>query len=316
MTTFTLNSFLAQLRMSKQHHVVVEGKEDREFVLNLRAKFNLPQRMVYPASEMKGGFSDPKNNRKKVEEIALRSSKFIAPGCLSCLVDREFREFDLQRGSDKIGLHHVVNFTYWTIGHSFENYFFDPDILVGGFSGLTSAYWHRSADSFFIHHFDYFSQLAASLSLADFEVNRSGFSIGLRPAVSDLIRVEDTELAIDFSGLETLVSARLDPQSAALYQASFRRAFCVMRTIRPSELRRLIRGHTGVALFQAFYAWSLEFTAPRVLDRNYIGARMSEILESSSETVFKGLLRSYLRFLEVVPCRRRLSAQPMQFLLR
>ncbi len=316
MVNFTLQSFVAQLQMSKQHFIVVEGKEDREFVLNLRAKFNFPQRNVYMASEMKGGFSHSKNNRKKVEEIASSSIKYCLSERLTCLVDREFREFNLQKVSDKIGLHHAVHCTYWTIGHSFENYFFEPTLLVKGFSCLTTAHWHLSANEYFSSHFDFFSTIAACLSIADYEIEKSGLSIGLRPEIFNLIKFNGSTLSLDNNYLEQFIKGRLDPRMASRHLKSFKRSLAAMKNTLPSEVRKFIRGHTGIVIFQACYAWCLAFTAPNTFDKVYIDSKVDEILRASDDSIFKQLLRSYLNFLDNTPCKLRISAYPRQFLLR
>jgi hypothetical protein len=316
MVNFTLQSFVAQLRMSKQHYIVVEGKEDREFVLNLRAKFSFPQRTVYSASEMKGGFSHSKNNRKKVEEIASLSVVYCVSNRLTCLVDREFREFNLQKVSDKIGLHHVVQCTYWTIGHSFENYFFEPSLLVKAFSCLTTAHWHTSADQYFSSHFDYFSSIAASLSIADFEIEKSGLSIGLRPEIFNILKVNGATLSLDTANLDQFINDRLNPRMASRHLTLFKRSQAAMKNILPSEVRKFIRGHTGIVFFQACYAWCLAFTAPNTVDQDYIDIKVAEVLKASDDLIFKQLLRSYLNFLDNAPCKLLLSAHPRQFLLR
>lgn len=316
MIAFTLNSFLAQLQMSSQHFIVVEGKDDREFVLNLRNKFNLSQKTVYPASEMKGGFSHPKNNRKKVEEIASLSVEYCISDRLTCLVDREFREFNLQRVSDKIGLHHVVHCTYWTIGHSFENYFFEPTLLVTGFSRLTSAHWHALADQYFASHFDYFSTIAASLSIADFDVEKSGLSMGLRLEIFNLLKVNGTTPSLDLVYLDQFIKGKLNPRMASRHLTSFNRSQAAMKNTHPSEVRKFIRGHTGTVFFQACYAWCLAFTAPSTVDQDYIDSKVGEVLGASSDSTFKQLLRSYLNFLDNAPYKLRFSAHPRQFLLR
>ncbi|WP_176969798.1 DUF4435 domain-containing protein [Nitrosomonas sp. Nm33] len=303
--------------MSRQHFIVVEGKEDREFVLNLRTKLNLPHRTVYAASDMQNGFSHPKCNRKKVEEIASLSVEYGTSDRLTCLVDREFREFNLQRCSDKIGLHHVVNNTYWTLGHSFENYFFDPTLLVKGFSCLTTAHWHASADQYFSSHFDFFSTIAASLSIADFEVEKSGFSIGLRPEIFKLFKeINGATPSLDTAYLDQFINDRLDPKRASRHLTSFKRSLAAMKNTIPSEVRKFIRGHTGIVIFQASYAWCLAFTAPKTCDQNDIGSKVNEVLQASSESIFKQLLRSYLIILDNTPCRLQFSAYPRQFFLR
>ena len=72
------------------------------------------------------------NNRERVEAVCqfvdnqpTQSIRFVG------FVDREYREFDLpNRFIDQLGCHHQVGCAVWSRGHSLENYFFVPSLLI------------------------------------------------------------------------------------------------------------------------------------------------------------------------------------------
>ena len=315
MISYTLNSFMAHLRMTKEKCIVVEGREDREFVLNLRHTFGAPTRIVYTASEMQGEFASPKNNRKKVEEISELSVSFGVSHKVSCLVDREFREFDLHRISDKLGVHHSVQRAYWTLGHSFENYFFSPEILTDGLRRLSTAHWNSAADTHYIENFHFISTVAASFSIADYEVGRSGFAIGLKKELPSFFVQNRNTTSLDIAQLKEKILNRLNDKESKIYLKAFRRAYASAKNSSRRDVLRLVRGHTGIAIFQASYSWSLTVSAPKTLDRDYVLRLSTDVRDTSSEAVFTQLLHSYLRALSSMPERIRGWAYPRHFIV-
>ena len=314
MISYTLNSFMAHLVMTKEKCIVVEGREDREFVLNLRHTFGAPARAVYAASEMKSGFSNPKNNRKKVEEISEISVSYRVSHKIACLVDREFREFDLHKISDKLGVHHSVQRAYWTLGHSFENYFFSPEILTDGLRRLSTAHWNSDADNHYINNFHFISAVAVSFSIADYEVGRSGFSIGLKKELPSLFVQNKSSTFLDIEKLKEEILKKLDNKESRAYLRAFIRAYSCAKDSSRRDILRLVRGHTGIAIFQASYAWSLMVSAPNTLDRDYVMRLTADVRDTSSDAVFTQLLHSYLRALSSMPEKIRSWTYPQHFI--
>ncbi|NQE36646.1 DUF4435 domain-containing protein [Microcoleus asticus] len=137
---YTPETYQNYLKISNGKHLLVEGKNDKEF-------FNL---LIYELNKINKTRSRPKvlidsvceikvegisGNRAQVEFICqMIESKSLADKCLANklvgFVDREFREFEYDPVfRDNRPEHVVQGRLVWSRGHSIENYFFDSSIL-------------------------------------------------------------------------------------------------------------------------------------------------------------------------------------------
>ena len=128
------------LRMTRRTHLLVEGKMDKRFFSTLIDEWRQEDLVGVSTSgfdvdidtaETLIEFLPPLGNREKVEIICQEVAKTDFAVRLVGFVDREYREFCANPGEleDTIRGHHIEGRLIWSRGHSFENYFFDTDVL-------------------------------------------------------------------------------------------------------------------------------------------------------------------------------------------
>jgi hypothetical protein len=134
--TWSLEEYLDVVRMEKPRHLLVEGPSDKDlFVKLLRDHWNQPSNkeiIIDSAESLHGyGFEGTGENREKVEWVCSAISGRPYAQRLVGFTDREFRDFGLDPNIvDELQRHKVMDRLVWSRGHSIENYFFEPDILV------------------------------------------------------------------------------------------------------------------------------------------------------------------------------------------
>lgn len=128
---YSAETYHSAVLMRGKRTFLVEGQKDKgvvaKLIIALKAcKAMVGDNVVVDTAQDFSGLSG--GNRERVETIHAKlggSVKFAA------LVDREFRNFDLQNANDKTPLHvEIPKNLFWTRGHSIENYFSDPEYVI------------------------------------------------------------------------------------------------------------------------------------------------------------------------------------------
>lgn len=130
MNSYSLDGYLAALKIRGSKNLLVEGPTDLKIVARVtaelvnRSEVDL-QEITIDTVDILSDSELPPGNRAAVEYIYGLAEAERLP--LAALVDREFREFDAIGGeiTDTVATHFRQNNLYWTRGHSIENYFFD-----------------------------------------------------------------------------------------------------------------------------------------------------------------------------------------------
>lgn len=131
MSTYTLSGYLSALAVRENRTVLVEGRDDKSVVARIMLEFetngaSLNHATVVDSAELVRGDDEPMGNRAIVELVHARCR--TEGRDIAAVVDREFREFSFAAvPSDTLNEHVVVDSSlFWTLGHSIENYFFEP----------------------------------------------------------------------------------------------------------------------------------------------------------------------------------------------
>jgi hypothetical protein len=139
------DEFLTEVKMSSAFFVIVEGGSDRTLfelyfrIVSEREKF--PQetkdaigKLVVESCDAFVGTVQGLGNREKLENFAAEAEEWAELNNITCLADREFREFNYSSAGlvDELTNHQRSPRLYWTAGHSIENYTFKFEILKDG----------------------------------------------------------------------------------------------------------------------------------------------------------------------------------------
>jgi hypothetical protein len=135
MSSYTIDGYVAALKLREKRTVLVEGSDDKKFIARIAFEFaelgraqKLP--FVVDTAELVRAEGPAIGNRTLVEAIHVKAGP---EGCLLvCIVDREFREFSIGDSVQDVCTQHVVSgeTLFWTRGHSVENYYFESRLFV------------------------------------------------------------------------------------------------------------------------------------------------------------------------------------------
>lgn len=139
---YSLAGYRNKLRTTQAVVLMVEGRDDKRAMVALlreaagvcvadRADIQIDTATIIEAA---GG------NRERIEALCASVLGTDVESKVLGLCDREYREFDASIPSaDLLTSHRVSGRLVWTRGHSLENYFFCPRVLVGALRASTVA---------------------------------------------------------------------------------------------------------------------------------------------------------------------------------
>lgn len=133
MSSYTLKGYLITLLIRSARTILVEGPSDTTAVSRVLLEYPCTSKgnlLLVDSVAMISNTGSIGGNRDVVEFIYNEAMKSQAQ--LAALVDREYREFDIDlKLSDNLCCHkEIAPSMFWTIGHSLENYFFDVSYIV------------------------------------------------------------------------------------------------------------------------------------------------------------------------------------------
>ena len=136
---YDISNYIASVKMSSKKRILVEGRDDRSHVNNLLYVLLADHKIkIDTAENIKGDCSTTaKNNRAKIEKIHAATEASSSHDNLFYLCDREFIKFDIDKKIiDRMTGHENDGNFSWTIGHSFENYFFTDELVCKAYRFL------------------------------------------------------------------------------------------------------------------------------------------------------------------------------------
>lgn len=253
---YDISKFIAASKMSSKVRVLVEGKDDRGYILNLL-------RILAPKARLKVDIAvdilgdcklTASNNRAKIEKIHGHCKGDESYRRLFFLCDREFRNFVINGlVEDKSVDHEVDGNMSWTLGHSIENYFLSPNMLSEGFLFLSGSGSKRQALNLFCSVFEDSLKKIAAVTLAAKVLECANY-----PA--NLIRWDDISIegeVVKF-GLE-----KKHPENPFMknFILKYEELLSVAELTNTATCERFCRGHTAVVMLQRLFAACLYFVA-------------------------------------------------------
>ncbi len=176
MIKYNPSGYKNYIRMSKMQHLLVEGKDDKQFfklLLNelLPTDHESSMNINIDIAEDLIEFEQVFGNREKVEKICEGMEDNPK---LTGFVDREFRDFNIRDCmiQDELADHRMRGRLVWSRGHSVENYFFDFTILRNPLHDLSAVENFDNALDLFEHVFDQSIKMACAVSLVGREFKK------------------------------------------------------------------------------------------------------------------------------------------------
>lgn len=278
---YDIPEYIALTKMSSKARILVEGKDDRGIILGLISRINPKIKFsVDSAVDIKGNCSNTaKNNRAKIEKIHLHCKEKDSHEKLFFLCDREFRKFEIDESiKDLVQDHEVDRNLVWTEGHSLENYFLSPSMLIDGFRFLTGAGQKDNALQLFEEIFYLSLREIATLTLAAKIQNCASFPSTI---------IQWKEISITGNSID-IGLRKLKPENS-ITERFIRSYFDVSTVIAQTPIEtcaRFCRGHTAVIALQRIFAACL-YTTTKITDEEiarYDANLFNNIPESTIRT--------------------------------
>jgi hypothetical protein len=248
---YSTSGYPSALTLRSKRTLLVEGPDDKGVIARLIIELRNNKVMaadnvvVDTAQDLPDA---PGGNRERVEAMHANvggSSKFAA------LVDREFRNFDLQNGLDGAP-HHVVvpENLFWTRGHSIENYLADMDDVIACLEQHYPEHLPQRYSQIIATAFPSILHSAASITLALEPINAAAQPSDRLNRVSSIKRLEpwrvlsDGSVAIDTGLFESILIDRGFTRASANAFSQRRAAFLSILQRRDLGISRWIcHGH-------------------------------------------------------------------------
>jgi hypothetical protein len=262
-----IKDYLAELKITKQKHVLVEGKTDKITIGKLLLYYfekkgeKLSDKTIVVDSAERIQEPNILSNREKIVEVFKRVSSTADEDKIVGFVDREFHDFSWTNGiEDHLNGHRVSGRLIWSRGHSIENYFFDPIILRESIFSL-STIDHSDALSAFENSLDDALRVACAITLSSIEL---GSSTSLRNVFERIGRSIYTDTIVLFPNKIEINKAIIEPKLTQLLGDNIiARNFLVdldnkiiATRAAPAldTIRWLCHGHIGMKVISSLYS--------------------------------------------------------------
>ncbi|MDC9621101.1 hypothetical protein PSI22_05530 [Xenorhabdus sp. XENO-7] len=247
---YDVKQYIVKTRMSSKKRILVEGKDDKAHIENLIfEKFEDIKVEIDTAENIKGeNKTTASNNRAKIEHIhnTCKSSKHHRN--LHFLCDREYLKFNIGKEiEDAMNEHENDGNLNWTIGHSFENYFLDKNIILDAFGYLSGLEFKRSAINLFEKILPSAIKLATIIALSAREIKKSSYPGNIQWSYFSI-----SENSLNFN-IDEWKSQ--NPNELSKIFVNYVEKFTPI--IEKTELlicSRICRGHTAVLILQRIFS--------------------------------------------------------------
>jgi hypothetical protein len=259
---YDIPQYLAKIRMSSKTRVLVEGKDDRAHLKNLLFTLGLPNSISVDTAESIRA-TEPnarKNNRAKIDRV--HEFCIGKPECESLyfLVDREFDHFRIE---DKISndLSNIIsNNKALTHGHSFENYFFNSEVITNGLQYLCPSEFKSASTTLFQNNEVLFFRIIASITLAAKEVAKYSYPVGA---------IKWQDFSFNAGALTFDVDVWLkchDYEIGHAFAHSYRNYMTIAAVSETKNCTFISRGHTGISMLKKCYSACIYETGKETSD--------------------------------------------------
>jgi len=251
---YDIPQYIASVKMSRKNRVLVEGKDDKSHVKNLLFTILGKNKIkVDTAEAIKGDCGvTAKNNKAKLDKIHKYCSGDEGYDNLYFLCDREFGKFDIDdKIVDLMSSHENDGNLYWTLGHSFENYFIENGLVSEAYRYLTGSEFKDEAIRLFKGVLPEALKIVAAISLAAKEIDKSTYPIGV-------IHWSDFEINNGFLNFPTGSWCQHNASEIkSKFINSYNKYIPIVRSSEDLVCARICRGHTAMKIVQRVFSYCL-----------------------------------------------------------
>lgn len=283
--------YIASVRMSSRKRILVEGRDDRSHIKNLLDVIIGNNRIkIDTAENIKGDCKiTARNNRAKIEKIYAACKSSNKHSNLYFLCDREFKEFHIsEQVTDLMNGHKTEGNLSWTIGHSLENYFIEPELISDAYRYLTSSEYKSDAALKFKELLPSALKIIAAISLAAKDIGKCSYPLGVIGWEDFDINAGLLELNIDSLGSGDT------PDILVNFKAAYRKYQPIVEASDEVIYAKICRGHTAMQLLQRVFALCL-FRAGFQQDENLAQKSASDFSKLKESTVSTALCEAWLK---------------------
>ncbi|MBH0052020.1 DUF4435 domain-containing protein [Pseudoalteromonas sp. SWYJZ19] len=245
-------NYIAKVRISNRKRVLVEGRDDRSHLTNLLDVLLEEHSIkIDVAEDIKGDCRETsKNNRAKIDKVHELCRESEPHQNLFYLIDREFYGFEID---DKIkdilnGEHETIGNYNRTVGHSFENYFIDFELISDAYKYLCGSEYKKPAIILFSALFPDALKIITALSFASKDINKATYSIGN-------IKWEDFEIIDEKLFFDIAKwSNNTDNALSAPFQDAYNRYLPLVNNTPDYICNNVCRGHTAMIFIQRIFS--------------------------------------------------------------
>ncbi|KZN50929.1 DUF4435 domain-containing protein [Pseudoalteromonas luteoviolacea] len=285
-----ISKYITSVKMSSKKRILVEGADDKDHISNLLNVLGKNKIKIDSAERIKGDCKHTsKNNRAKIEKIFNICKDSVKHSNLYYLCDREFKAFNVEEKIVDMMVDHKTDRNLsWTIGHSLENYFIEPDLIANAYRYLTSSEYKNNAAENFKSLLPSALRMIATITLAAREINKCSYPLGV-------IRWDDFEIIANEVTLNINVwRANENHEILSRFKEAFNKYKPVVESSDISVLSRVCRGHTAMQLLQRIFALCL-FQAGSKQDENLAKKAAVDFSKIKEKNVSTALCESWLK---------------------
>lgn len=281
--TYTIPTYVTKIKMSEKPRILVEGKDDRIHLKNLLSALKLSISINIDTAESIKGIDQvtAKNNRAKIDHIHNICKYNEELQLLHFLRDREYIKFRISDHIENQMKHHELdNRLCYTLGHSFENYFFDKPTLLDSYSYICSSEYKTDGFTIFEQVLDSSYKLISAITLAAISIEKATYPNGL--ITWDLFTINNNNVELN----KTLFIERNNNDVALNFMAAFEEYNPISTNSNHYDCKQISRGHTAMIMLQRIFSACLYISGKK---DNEIQARkdadsFSSVKESTLST--------------------------------
>ncbi|MTT53746.1 DUF4435 domain-containing protein [Alcanivorax sp. VBW004] len=288
---YDINQYIASVKMSNKTRILVEGRDDQSNLRNLILSVVGEKSLRVDSAEIIKGDckKTSRNNREKIEKVHGICDGNHDFSNLFYFCDREFYKFDVRdKVLDFMDGHESRGNLFWTIGHSFENYFFNESLMIEAFRFLTGSEFKYEALRIFSGCFVDAVKVVATITLAARDIGKSSYPLGV--VFWKDFEFVDGNLVFDMSSWRGADKTEICEN----FKSAYEKYESIVNNTDYEVLLRVCRGHTGLQLLQRVFARCL-YESGSTVDASLATKHSDSFAKIKENSVSSALCESWIR---------------------
>ena len=288
---YDIKKYVTKVKMSSKKRLLVEGKDDKSHIQNLIEILDLKTSLKVDTAELiKGDCRETsKNNRAKIDKIHYLCKNSNHHDNLFFLKDREFFKFDITTEiNDLMSDHEMDGNLSWTIGHSFENYFLEEELICEAYRFLCGSGHKTKAIQAFRDIMPSAIKLVAGITLAAKDLNACSYPCGV---------IQWQDFAINNSAVELDLnkwSSKINTEICLRFKSLLEKYLPIIESTDDLICSRICRGHTSMLMLQRIFSACLYHVIAEI-DEDIAKKDANAFSQHKEPNIASALCESWLR---------------------